>query len=199
MVIQSPRRRALVRGIGNSASIILFIIAFGYATYFVLFFQDCIRSQDCDFTKFLTLSDPLIVAIIGIALAIGLPPIQHILQKIRRDVDDAERCAELRKQLIALKRDYELMKCVSTTSIFITINQKNTRLVIINNLVDLLRHHYNEELNQDLSLVCEKGIRFPCSSPELSINDFRQECDILIPAIDETILQLGKKPHDRHQ
>ena len=196
--LKSIRKRAIVRGWGDSTTIVLFIIGFGYTAYFILFFQDCVKSQDCDFTKFGSLSDPLVVTIIGVALVIGLPPVQYVLQKIKRDIEDPERCAELKGQLDALKTDYELMKSVPDSSIAAIINQKNTRLIIINNLVDLLRHHYSEKLSRDLSIICEKGIRFPVSIAESSRDDFEYECNMFMPVIVNVLLQLNEKPHDKH-
>ncbi|MFY9301283.1 MAG: hypothetical protein WAO91_08860 [Candidatus Nitrosotenuis sp.] len=170
-----------------------------YTAYFVLFVRDCVHRSDCDFTKFGKIDDPLTIAIIGIALATGVPLIQYLFKKINNRVEDSERCAELKKQLTALKHDYEQMKYVKNAHIFIIMNQKNSRLVIISNLADSLRLHYSKELSQDISNICEKGIRFPCSANDSSLTKFERECDMLILLIEDVLLLLDKKPHVVHR
>jgi len=196
---KSMRRREKAFGAITLFQTLLFGIAFALVAYFILFFRNCVSDPKCDFSKFGSLTDPILATIIGVLTAMVFYLVQYFPQNVKSRIEDFERCADLKKQLTALQSDYIQIKNVQNIHVLTIINQKNSRLIIIENIADLLRYHYNHELSQDLSFICEKGIRFPCSLDESSRKELEHECDMMIPLIDDVLVRLNKKPHDKHK
>ena len=196
---KSERQKEVFLGSLAIAWNVLFVIAFALTAYIIFFFQNCInKKNDCDFTAFLSPYDSLFVTMVGLIIAILFPIVQYFTKKIKKNIEEFERCAELKKQLTGLKGDYIQMKNVKNSHIFTIIDQKNSRLVIISNIADLLRHHYNKELSQDISYICEKCIIFPFSLYESSKEKLEYECNLIIPIIEDVVHQLDETPHNKH-
>lgn len=198
-IFKSNRQKEKVLGYLSLSWIILFVIASAFTAYIIFFFQNCINNQNnCDFTKFLSPYDTLFVTIIGFVVAIILYAIRYFTNQTKIIIEEFERCAELKKQLNAIKGDYVQMKNMKTL-VLQFIDQKNTRIMIIHNMNDLLRHHYSKELSQDISYLCEKCIIFPFSLSESTIKKLEVECNMIISLIEDVLHQLNEKPHNKHK
>jgi len=178
---------------------IVFVFAFAFTAYVIVFFKNCIDTQDCDFGKFLSPYDPLFVTMIGLLVAIILSTVRYFTNNIKIKIEEFEHCAELKKQFSALKNDYKQIKNIKNNYLFPLINQKNSRIISVNNLVDLLRHHYTEKIMKDMFFICEKGMRFPCSLQESSKQDLEHECNMMYEIIEDILVQLNQTPHDKHK
>ena len=196
---KSQRQKEKALGYMALSQYIMLVFAFAFTAYLIIFFKNCIDTTDCDFGKFLSPYDPLFVTMIGLMIAIMLSILRYFTNNIKRKTEEFERCAELRKQFIALKNDYKQIKNVKNNYISIVINQKNSRLVSVNNLVDSQRHHYAEEIIKNMFFICEKGMRFPCSLDESDPTKLRNECDIVSELIEDVLLSLDQKPHNKHK
>ena len=100
---KSLRKRVWFFGILDLIHLIIFITAFPIVIYIVLFLQDCI-AHDCDFTKFASISDPLVITVFSVSVALSLPLLQYLFKRIKSNIDDYERCADLKKTIVCLKK-----------------------------------------------------------------------------------------------
>lgn len=196
---KSERQKEKALGYISLSWNILFVFAFAFTAYVIIFFKNCTDTQKCDFETFLTSNDPLFVTMIGLMVAIILSIVRYFTNNTKSRIEEFERCAELRKQFIALKNDYKQIKNVKNTCIFTMINQKNSRLVSVNTLVDSQRHHYSEEIINNMFFICEKGMRFPCSLEKSDITKLRNECNMVSELIEDVLCSMNEKPHNKHK
>jgi|APSaa5957512535_1039671.scaffolds.fasta_scaffold05599_7 hypothetical protein len=176
--------------IGYSLYYIMAIIALVTMLFLITAFSLC-TEDDCTIFS----NTNMIVLILSFS-ALFFPLIvslaKRIITKSNQDIKTNEIKQQLKNQFLALRNDYVQFPIFKNNLEYL-LNQKNTRIIIINDLITSMIHYYREHAISRLYLLSGMALRNPTPFGLRSKEEFQKECEIMVDEINSILPHIKKK------